>query len=126
MAGGRGNVCQGGVDSTGMRGRGHVLQVGMHGRGACMQVVCVAGGASVAGGMCCRWACMAGGGHACRWCVWQEGQAWQRACVAGETAIAADGMHPTGIYSCFVLGPLYETELRFFQISPLIYCNALK
>ena len=28
------------------------------------------------------------------------GRAWPGACVAGETATAADGMHPTGIYSC--------------------------
>ena len=24
-------------------------------------------------------------------------------CVAGETAIVADGKHPTGMHSCFVL-----------------------
>ena len=30
------------------------------------------------------------GGH-----VWQEG-----ACMAGETATAADGTHPTGMHSC--------------------------
>ena len=49
---------------------GLVAKGGMHGKG---------GGA-----------CMAKGGHA-----WQIG-----ACVAGETASAADGMHPTGMHSC--------------------------
>ena len=45
---------------------------GMHGRGHVWQGACVAGR-----------------------CVW-----WG-ACVAGEMAIVADGMHPTGIHSCF-------------------------
>ena len=59
---------------------------GMHGGGACMQ-----------GGVC-------GRGHA-----WQEacvagGHAWQGwACVAGKTAIAAGGTHPTGMHSCNVI-----------------------
>ena len=30
-------------------------------------------------------------------CVWQRG-----ACIAGEMATAADGTHPTGMYSCFI------------------------
>ena len=59
----------------GMRGRGHVgvcMAGGMHwGRGVCMG------------------ACMAGG-------VW-----WGGACVAGKMAIAAGGMHPTGMHSCY-------------------------
>ena len=54
----------------GVCGRGHAWQGGMGGRGAC-----VAGGA---------WQ---GGGHA-----WQRG-----ACMAGETATAADGTHPAGM-----------------------------
>ena len=44
--------------------------------------VCVCGG-----GMCGREACMAGG------------HVWQGACIAGETATAVDGTHPTGMYS---------------------------
>ena len=59
---------------------------GMHGR------VCAWWGACMAGGM-------HGGGHVCG-----EGHAWQwggGACVAGETAIAAGGTHPTGMPSCF-------------------------
>ena len=40
-------------------------------------------GACMAGGMCGRAMCMVG------------------ACVAGEMAIVADGMHPTGMHSCF-------------------------
>ena len=46
-----------------------------------------------------------------RWYVWQgtclvEGCAWRgggAACVAGETATAADGTHPTGMHSCSVM-----------------------
>ena len=33
--------------------------------------------------------------------VHDRGYAWQGACVGGETAIAADGTHPTGMHSCF-------------------------
>ena len=33
-----------------------------------------------------------------------RGHAWQGgACMAGEMATAAEGMHPTGIHSCFLL-----------------------
>ena len=49
----------------------------MHRRGTCMT-----------GGM--LEVCMAGGGGMCG----------RRACVAGETATAADGTHPTGMPSC--------------------------
>ena len=38
--------------------------------------------------------CMAGGMHG-RVCVWQG------ACMAEEMATAVDGMHPTGMHSCF-------------------------
>ena len=45
------------------------------------------------------------GGHA-----WQGGRVWWgacmaggHACMAGEMAIAADGMHPTGMHSCLPL-----------------------
>ena len=51
---------------------------GIHGRGTC-----------VAGGMC-------GSGV----CVWQGGMCGQGVCMAGETATAADGTHPTGMHSC--------------------------
>ena len=54
--------------------------VGVHGGG-------VHGGACVRGGM--QGVCMVGGMHG------RGG-----ACVAGETATAADGMHPTGMLSC--------------------------
>ena len=40
--------------------------------------------------------CMSGGVHV-RGCVWQGG------CMAGETATAADGTHPTGMHSCFII-----------------------
>ena len=76
-------------------GEGGTCMVGgVHGRGACLAVgVCMAGGG----------ACMAGGmyrGH-----VWQRGGGMHcgggwGACMTGETAIAADGTHPTGMHSC--------------------------
>ena len=34
------------------------------------------------------------------------------ACMAGETATAAEGTHPTGLHSCISLLPL---QLSFFQ-----------
>ena len=54
--------------------------------GACMARL----GRAWQGGCGRRGACMAGG-H-----VWHEG-----ACVAGETATAVDGTHPTGMHSCY-------------------------
>ena len=46
-----------------------------------------------------RGACMVGVGH-----MWQGRRAWWwvggGACVAGETATAADGTHATGMHSC--------------------------
>ena len=44
-------------------------------------------------------ACVAKGGM----CVVKGGRAWQKggACVAGEAATAAGGMHPTGMHSSF-------------------------
>ena len=37
--------------------------------------------------------------------AWQGEHAWQGggACMAGETATAADGTHPTGMHSCILL-----------------------
>ena len=46
------------------------------------------------------------GGEACmgsmhgRRHVWQGSMYGWRACVAGETATIADGIHPTGMHSC--------------------------
>ena len=40
-------------------------------------------------------ACVAGGMHS-RGCVW-----WGGACLAAETATAANGTPPTGMHSCF-------------------------
>ena len=68
----------------------------------------------MAGGMCGRgrghaWqgVCMAGGtcgrGHA-----WQGRMRVEGACMTGETAIAVDGTHPTGMHSCFAF--FVETE----------------
>ena len=54
---------------------------GMHGKGGVVKGTCVARG------------------HA--WHLWWGRHAWQGACVAGETATAEDGTHPTGMHSCF-------------------------
>ena len=76
-----------------MRGR-----EGVHGRGHAWQGTCMAG---VVGG---------GEGMHSRGHEWQGG-----ACVAGETATAADGTHPTGMHSCF--------EFCFTEIDLFIYIN---
>ena len=34
------------------------------------------------------------------------------ACMAGETATAANGTHPTGMHSCFEMAMLYVVEGR--------------
>ena len=61
------------------------------------------GGVCMVGGMDGKWVCMAGGvwhgdmhGRGC--VAW--GHAWQGACMAGESATAAGGTHPTGMHSC--------------------------
>ena len=43
--------------------------------------------------------CVAGGMHG-RGSTWQGDMRGRGACMAGETATAADGMHPTGMHSC--------------------------
>ena len=83
----------------GMNGRGYVWQGGMHGGhawGACM-----VGGHAWQGDM-------HGRGHAWQGMCMTGGPAWQGVCIvggtcmAGETATAADGTHPTGMYSCLL------------------------
>ena len=54
-----------------------------------MAGVCIAGGHAWWGGMCSR-------EHS-----WPGGMCGRGACVAGETATAVDGTHPTGMDSCF-------------------------
>ena len=78
----------------------------MYGRGACV----VDGNGGMHGGdmhgrvVCMAEACVVGGGH-----VWQEGM-----CMAGETATAADGTHPTGMHSCYNhVFALTELVLKF-------------
>ena len=59
-------------------------------------------GASVPGGMHGGggWgACVVGGGGVCG----RGGMCGRGACMAGETATAADGTHPTGMHSCYQL-----------------------
>ena len=65
----------------GMRGEG-----GVHGNWVCM----------VKGGMHGEGACMAGG------------MCGRGACVAGEMATAMDGMHPTGMHSCFMMKSIWN------------------
>ena len=75
-----------------MCGEGGVHGEGcMHGRGTCM-----AGGVH-GGGMHGRG--MHGGGVHGR-----------KACVAGETATAADGTHPTAMHSCLLLNSLNSVK----------------
>ena len=69
---------------------GHAWQRGgMHGKGG---HAWQRGGMHGEGG-----ACMAGSLHG-RGHVWQGGVRGKGACVAGETATAADGTHPTGMH----------------------------
>ena len=54
------------------------------------------------------------GGHACHGGVhsrWRH--VWQVACMAGEMATAAGGMHPTGMHSCSQLVSLLSFELNW-------------
>ena len=56
------------------------------------------------------------GGHA-----WQGGYVWQGACVAGETAIAAQ--YPTGMHSCCILDfvcHFLESFIMFVLIQQLV------
>ena len=62
--------------------------------------VCMAGGACVVVGINGRGVCVVG------------------ACVAGETATAADGTHPTGMHSCFECA-LRLLVLHFISTSKL-------
>ena len=86
-----------------MHGIGCAWQKGMHGRG-CAWGACVVGACMVG-------ACVAKWGMHGRECVWQGvcgggacmvgSHAWWVACIAGITAIAAGGRHPTGMHSCY-------------------------
>ena len=40
--------------------------------------------------------------------LFMGGHTWRGACVAGETATAADGTHPTGMHSCWGFFPGIE------------------
>ena len=56
----------------------------------------------MAGGLGCAW--QMGGMHDRGSCVARGGHAWREevgcACVAGQTATAVEGTHPTGMHSC--------------------------
>ena len=78
----------------GMHGRGNVWQgEGVHGMGECMAGA-YAWQRGVHGREHGRGACVTGGMHGGVCIV--VGGTWQGACMAGETATAADGTHPTG------------------------------
>ena len=72
---------------------GGCMAGGLHGRGLVWQ------GGVMAGGVCGRGTCMAGGHAWQRVCVAGGVYGGVEACVTGETAIAADGTHPTGMHS---------------------------
>ena len=102
------------LSTGGVHGRGCDDRGSMHGRG------CVAGGMCGGGGHAwqeCAWqeACMAGacvaGVCMASGCVWQGGMHGLGACVAGEMATAADGMHRTGIHSCLMKFTHYSKGL---------------
>ena len=100
--------------------KGACMARGVHSSWHAWQGVCTTGGHTWQGGHAWQGACMAVG--ACMvGCAWQQehvwqgvcmvGHAWQggicgwgcasqRGCMAGETATAVDGMHPTGMHSC--------------------------
>ena len=44
------------------------------------------------------------------------GHASQGACMAGKTATAADGMHPTGMHSCYFI--LLPSSTMSFLLDP--------
>ena len=64
--------------------------------GACVARVACMAGACVVGGVCSRPHAWQGGMHG-NW-----GHVWWGACVSGEMATAADGMHPTEMHSCLL------------------------
>ena len=67
--------------------------------------VCMGG--CMSGGTCCR------GGHV-----------WQGACMtAGEMATAADGTHPTGMHSCYILTSIYSSfsVISNVDVAQLLY-----
>ena len=63
------------------------------------------------GGHVCQGAC--GGGMCARGRAWQGGACMARgACMAGKTATAADGTHPTGMLSCLTFAISLHAHLR--------------
>ena len=70
---------------------------------------CVAGGGMHGRGTCVAWGGMCGMGV-----CGLEGHVWQRgACMAGETATAVDGTHPTGMHSCLLVYLLFLSSGSF-------------
>ena len=79
-----GGMHVGGICGQGVHGGGHAWCGGMHGGRTCMVgQACMVEVSSIVVG-----------GYACQGC------AWQGICMAGETASAAHGTHPTGMHSC--------------------------
>ena len=99
-----------------MAGEGSIHGGGMHGRGHAWQGACMAGG--VHGREHVWQGCMAEGmhGRGCAWqgYAWKGGRhPWQEACMALETATAADGTHPTGMHSC-ISGLVLLSPIKYF------------
>ena len=66
--------------------------------------------------------CMTGGGMHSRGYVWQRREACMAggACVAGEMATAADGMHPIGMLSCFASFLSFAHTQSTFQLKTIL------
>ena len=76
-------------------------------------------------------ACMVGCEHAWQGgmhggeCVWQGGGTCMAgACVAGETATAADGTHPTGMHSCLCYIFTHQPAYILQNIKVTTRCRA--
>ena len=69
------------------------------------------------GGHAWQGACIAWGMHGGGACWWGAYMIWGGASMAGETAIAVDGTHPTGMYSC-LLEQIYCKDLRMHWLLP--------
>ena len=74
---------------------------------------CVAGGHAWQGDMCgMRGHVWHGGCAGWRAMCGRGGHAWQGACMAGETATAVDGTHPTEMHSCLLVYLLFFLQAR--------------
>ena len=94
-------------------GGGHVWQ------GGAWWVVCMVGGMHGRGRGGCAWqggGMYGGGEHVWQGGIYGRGHMWWGAYVAGKTAIAAGGTHPTGMHSCF--HAVFNKVLPNYRSSP--------